>query len=380
MRKTFLYRAYPTKAQRTVLNGLLEECRWVYNETLAARKAAWEERKESLSLYQTQSMLPKWKTDRPAIKAVHSQVLQNAQLRVDLAFKAFFRRVKAGQTPGFPRFKGEGRYDSMTYPQAPSGCTLDGKILTLSKVGAVNLKLHRPIEGKIKTVTIKRSPTGKWYAVLSAEVEPQILPAKDNAVGIDVGIKTFAMFSNGKRIDNPKFFKTDEKALAQVQRRLSAQEQGAPNRTFRRKAVARVHERIGFRRKDFAHQEARKIVNRFGIICIEDLNIKEMIEKKDKPFLRKSIADASWGTFVSVLMSKAENAGRQVAKIDPKNTTRRCSRCQILVSKNLSVRRHRCPTCGLVMDRDHNAAINILAAGLCSLELAPRSSGLQAGE
>lgn len=376
MRKTFFYRAYLTKAQRTVLNGLLEECRWVYNETLAARKAAWEERQEKLSLYQTQAMLTKWKSDRPTLKLVHSQVLQNAQLRVDLAFKAFFRRVKAGQTPGFPRFKGEGRYDSMTYPQAPSGCKLDSKILTLSKVGAVKLKVHRLIEGEIKTVTIKRSSTNKWYTAFSVEVEPQILPAKDNAVGIDVGIKTFAMFSNGKSIENPKFFKTDEKALTQVQRRLSAREKGTPNRKFRRKAVARVHERIGFRRKDFAHQEARRIVNKFGIICLESLNIKGMIESKNTPFLHKSIADASWGAFVSVLTSKAGEAGRQVAKIDPKNTTQRCSRCQVLVPKNLSVRVHRCHTCGLVMDRDHNAAINILAAGLCSLELAPRSSGL----
>ncbi|GIW16804.1 MAG: transposase [Tepidiforma sp.] len=368
MRKAYKYRLYPTKGQIRILNRMLEATRWVYNEALATRKRAWEERHESLGLYDTHSLLPRWKAERPSLKIVHSQVLQNACVRVDLAFKAFFRRVKAGEEPGYPRFKGPGRYDSLTYPQYGNGVRLEGRHLILSKLGSIKVVLHRPIEGTIKTVTIRRASTGKWYACFSVEVEPSPQPVPDAAVGIDVGLESFATLSNGEKIANPRFFRREEKALAKAQRRLARAEKGTPERAKRRKVVARIHERIANRRRDFAHQHSRTLVNRFGIIAFEDLNVQGMLENR---CLAKSIADAAWKQFVQYTMSKAAEAGRRVVLVDPRNTSQRCSRCGQLVQKDVSVRVHSCPVCGLVLDRDENAAINILRLGRQSLGANP---------
>lgn len=373
MRKAFQYRIYPSHAQERLLMQMLEECRWLFNETLATRKRAWEERQQTLGLYDTQALLPGWKEQRPALKRVHSQVLQNVQVRVDLAFKAFFRRVKAAEQPGYPRFRATGRYDSLTYPQYGNGARLEGRTLILSKIGSVKVVLHRPVEGQIKTVTLRRGGTGKWYVSFSVETTPQRLSDEPTAVGVDVGLSSFATLSTGEKIANPRFFRQDERALARTQRKLARELKGTPERAWRRKAVARVHERIAFRRRNFVHQEARKLVNRFGVIAVEALSITNMLKNH---CLAKSIADAAWNQFVLTLMSKAEDAGRQVVQIDPRNTSKRCSRCGQLVEKDLSVRVHQCPVCGLVMDRDENAAVNILAVGLYSLGLAPRSPRL----
>jgi putative transposase len=362
MRKAFKYRIYLTNGQRRILEQQLEVCRSVYNQTLAERKRAYQERGESLRLYDTQALLPGWKVERPQLKLVHSQVLQNVQVRVDLAFKAFFRRIREGaQDAGFPRFKGVGRYDSITYPQYENGVRLDGDRLIISKIGAVHVVLHRPLIGQPKTVTLSRSRSGKWYACFSVETEPTFLPKSPAAVGVDVGLFSFATLSNGEKIANPRFFRQDEKALAKAQRKLSKETKGTPARAYRRKAVARVHERIAFRRTDFAHQESRKLVNRFGFIAVENLNIDGMLKNHH---LAKSIADAAWYQFAAVLMSKAEDAGRQAVRVNPRYTSKRCSRCGMLSEKDLSIRVHQCPVCSLVMDRDENAAINILALGL----------------
>lgn len=283
-------------------------------------------------------------------------------MRVDLAFNAFFRRVKAGEDPGYPQFKARERYDSFTYPQF--GFKLDGRILHLTKIGDVRIVLHRPVEGKIKTLTVRRSSTGKWYASFSAEYEPAPAPQKEPAIGIDVGLESFATLSDGNKIKNPRFFRTDEKALAKAQRRLSKAEKGTPEWRKARKVVARIHERIANRRIDFAHQTSRRLVNRYGVIAFEDLNIKNMQQNR---YLAKSIADVAWGMFINITQSKAEEAGSQVILVDPRYTSQQCSRCGMIVKKELCVRVHTCPHCGLVMDRDQNAAINILRLGLQSL-------------
>jgi len=205
MRKACRYRIYPTKSQATLLEQTLEICRWIYNDTLALRKDAWEQEQCSISLYETDRILTQWKKERPELKQVHSQVLQNVQMRVDLAFKTFFRRVKAGENPGHPRFKGKGRYDSITYPQ--SGFALDGRVLHLSKIGDVRVVLHRPVEGMIKTLTIRRSLTGKWYACFSVEYDPAPAQQRETMVGIDVGLESFATLSNGAKVENPRFFR-----------------------------------------------------------------------------------------------------------------------------------------------------------------------------
>jgi len=359
--KAYRYRLFPTKSQVSQMEQTLEICRWVYNETLAMRKNAWEQEQRHISYYESKRQIPLWKKERPELSTVYSQVLQNVTLRVDLAFKAFFRRLKSGEKPGYPRFKGKGRYDSFTYPQY--GFKLDGDRLHLSKIGDVKVVLHRPIEGTIKTLTIRRSATGKWYACFSVEYDPTPAPQKESVVGIDVGLESFATLSNGEKIENPRFFRTDEKALAKAQRKLSKAEKGTPERKKARKIVAHVHERIANRRLNFAHQTSRKVVDRFGTIVFEDLNITNM---QKNHHLAKSIADVAWNMFITITESKAEDAGSRVILVNPRNTSQICSRCGMIVAKTLSDRVHSCPHCGLVMDRDQNAAINIMRLGLQS--------------
>lgn len=368
MHKVYRYRLYPTKTQETSMKRTLEFCRYVYNETLAMRKHAWEQEKKTLSNFDMHNLLPAWKAQRPELKAVHSQVLQEVQERVDLAFKTFFRRVKRGgeKKAGYPRFKGKERYDSFTYPQSGFKLDTDNNILTLSKIGEVKIELHRRVGGavKVKRVNINRRPTGKWFACFIVDHEPKKQPFKDGAVvGIDVGLSSFATLSNGEKIENPRFFKQEEKELAKAQRKLSAQERGTPERTRAKKVVARVHERIANRRSDFAHQLSRRIVDRFGVIASEDLNIKGMIHNGH---LAKSIGDVAWRQFTNYTKNKAEEAGSIVVMVNPNNTSQQCSRCGSVVKKELKDRTHSC-SCGLIMDRDENAAINILRRGLASI-------------
>ncbi|HPX72947.1 IS200/IS605 family transposase ISMma22 [anaerobic digester metagenome] len=206
--------------------------------------------------------------------------------------------------------------------------------------------------------------SGKWYACFSVEYEPNPAPQKETTVGVDVGLTSFATLSNGEKIENPRFFRTDEKILAKAQRRLSKAEKGTPERKKARTIVAHVHERIANRRLNFAHQTSRQRVNRFGTIVFEDLNIRNMQKNHS---LAKSIADVAWNQFVTITTSKAEDAGSHVILANPRNTSQMCSRCGMIVAKKCSDRVHSCPHCGLELDRDQNAAINILRLGLQSL-------------
>ena len=378
MRKTFFYRLYPTKAQESALASQLEECRWLYNHFLGQRKESYEQTKKSPSLYDQQKTIPSLKAERPSLSGVHSQVLQNVAVRIDLAFKAFFRRAKAGEKPGYPRFRGKFRYDSMTFPQAPSGCSVFKDRLTLCKIGDVKIVLHRPIDGKVKTCTVRRASTGKWYAAFSCEVkQPKPLKASKEHVGIDVGLTTFATLSNGEPIANPRFFRTDEKQLAKVQRLFAKEVVGTPERRRRRRPIARIYERVAFRRNDFANQIARKIVNRFGFIAVEDLEVNRMLHNH---CLAKSISDAAWSLFFTLLFFKAANAGRTIVKVNPAYTSQTCSQCGHRQVMPLSERVYRCPCCKLEIGRDHNAALNILALGLQSVGSIPKSSSRKVRE
>jgi putative transposase len=363
--KAFRFRLYPTKAQQTKINQMLESLRWVYNETLAVRKNSWEKQKKSISLTQTNKMLTQWKKQHPELNDVFSQVLQDAQVRVDLAFQSFFRRVKAGEKKvGYPRFKGFRRYDSLTYPQF--GFKLNGDVLSLSKIGNIKIGLHRPVEGVVHRITIRRASEAKIYVAIITEVETKPKPFKDGAVaGVDVGLESFATLSNGEKIANPRFFRTEEHELAKAQRKLSVEEKGSTKWHKRLRVVQRVHERIGNKRLNFIHQESRRLVNRFGVIAFEKLSVKDMMQNGN---FAKNIGDAGWSMFVNATQSKAEEAGSRVVLVNPNGTSQGCSRCGLTVKKDLSVRIHRCE-CGLVLDRDLNAAINILRLGLQSLGL-----------
>lgn len=331
---------------------------------LEYRKAAWEDRQETVTWYDCNKLLPGLKEQRPSLYGVHSQVLQNVGDRLDRAFKAFFRRVKAGENPGYPRFKGSYRLKSFCYPQSGYGLTEDGRKLYLSKIGDVKIVLHRPLPSKPKRCVVKRTATGKWYACFVVEVEPELLAPTGKTVGIDVGLESFITFSDGQKVDNPRFFRHEEKPLAKAQRKLSKCEKGTPEHRKAKKVVARVHERVTNKRSDFVHKLSKQIVNDHDIIAFENLNIQGMVRNH---CLAKSIADASWNQLLQCITYKAAGAGRVAVAVNPRNTSKACSQCGALVKKSLSDRVHSCPHCGLVLDRDHNAAINILSLGLQTL-------------
>lgn len=359
MLKVLRYRVYPTKAQKTTMNNTLELCRWTYNETLALRKDAWESEQKNIGYYDSKKMIPEWKKEKPELKTVHSQVLQEVIKRVDLAFQAFFRRVKTGEKAGYPRFRGYGRYDSFTYTQ--SGFSLDSDRLTLSKIGDIKIKLHRPVEGEIKRLNVRKMPTGKWFVSFLVETDtPLELQKTGLSVGVDVGIKSFLTLSDGNYVPNPRFFVTEEKFLAKVQRKLSKLEKGTPERAKALKAVQRVHERISNKREDFVQKVSLNLVRNYDLITFEDLNIKGMIKNHK---LAKHIADVAWNKLVTITSYKAEWAGKRVELVNPCNTSQMCSGCGEIVKKELSERIHSCPYCGLTLDRDHNAAINIITKG-----------------
>jgi putative transposase len=340
----------------------------VYNQTLAVRKAAWEQEKRKLSYYDTKKMLPVWKVEKSDLRQVHSQVLQNITERVELAFQAFFRRVSAGQAPGYPRFKGRGRYASFTYPQ--SGFSLIGNRLRLSKIGEVKIRLHRPLGGSIKTLTIRRDKAGNWSACFSCILDPDPLPPTDQAVGIDLGLTTFATFSDGKEIERQRWMKRDAQDIARLQRKKERLPKGSAARKKAVRALGQAYQRQTNRRNNFAHQESRQLINAYQFIALEDLDIKGMQSQGQKT-LNRGMADVAWGRFVQYTAYKAECAGRSVVLVDPKGTTQRCSGCGLSVPKDLHIRRHACPHCGLKLSRDLNSAKNILARGLASLRLGP---------
>jgi len=367
MRKTYQYRLYPTKRQLSILNRSLEVCRRVYNDTLAYRKHTYETDGKSVSLYATNNLLTQWKRENPTLTLVHSQVLQNVQVRVDLAYKAFFRRVKNGENPGYPRFKGYGRYDSITYPQSGFHLSDAGTHLCASKIGDIPIILHRPVNGTIKTLTIRRTATGKWYASFSVEVVPELpiaTPHNDRVVGIDVGLETLCTLSDGTTVENPRWFRKDEKKLAKAQRKFATIAKGTLERAKQRRIIAHIHEKIANRRKDFIYKLANELTGTYGTVVFEDLMITNMMKNH---CLAKSIGDAAWNLLISTTVNKAEEAGCTVVRVNPKQTSQMCSRCGQLVKKTLSDRVHNCPYCGLSMNRDLNASINIMRLGLQSL-------------
>ena len=371
MQLTYKYRLNPTSAQRTALQATLDACCWVYNKTLEVRKEAWEQRKESVSYYDSKRMIPVWKSEHEWLQQAHSQVLQNTCMRVDLALQAFFRRVKKGETPGYPRFHSRSRYSSFIFPQVGNGWKFtDNGRLRLFKIGDVKIKFHRSIEGEIKTLTIQRDALGNWYACFSCEVEFITPDPSPHVVGIDMGLEKFATLSTGVMIDNPRFFRLDEKALAKAQRKMSALSKGSNERNKAKRVVQHIHARIANRRKDFAHKLSRYLVDVFQVIVFEDLNVQGMVKNHN---LAKSISDAAWNQTIRYTTYKAECADRLCLKVNPAYTSQDCSGCGDRVKKQLSQRVHSCPKCGLEIDRDLNAALNILARGLTCLDASPKS-------
>jgi len=357
-RRTFRYRLYPSKAQTKILDEQLEICRNAYNQLLDHCKQQYKEKGKTPSQFDLSNLLIPLKQVRPEFSRIHSQVLQNISKRIKDGYINFFARRRAGLKAGLPRFKKYGRYKSITYPQ--SGFRVEGNRLLLSKIGAIRIRQHRELPEKIKTLMVKRLPSGRWYACFSCVVEahPREKPLGD--VGIDVGLHSYAVLSDGSRIENPRLYRNEEKRLGLLQRGMSRKERGSRNWVKAKTRVARLHEKIGNRRTDSLHKASREIANTYRTVYFEDLKIGNMVRNR---CLAKSISDAGWGRFIGMIAYKEEESGGGLIKVNPRGTTQMCSRCGETVPKDLCQRVHGCSYCGLVMDRDRNAALNILARG-----------------
>jgi putative transposase len=391
-RKAFKYRLCPTPDQERALELVLWRCRTLYNVALEERQTAWERRRVSLTYYDQANELPDVKAACPEYAAVHSQVVQDVLRRLDKTYQAFFRRVQEGEQPGSPRFQGRRRYHSFTYPQYGNGAVLDGRVLSRSKIGRIPLRLHRPLAGTPKTVTISHEADG-WYVCIScAEVPAHPLPPTGGETGIDVGLKAFLVTADGVFVENPRYHRKSERYLAKCQQRVARRQKGSKRRGKAVVLLSKAYQTVRRQRADFHHQTALALVRAYDVIYVEDLQVHHMVRrpapKPDgqggylpngaaaKAGLNKSIQDAGWYGFRRILACKAAWAGKQVVAVPPAYTTQLCSGCGALVRKSLSVRTHICPSCGLIVDRDENAARNIQWAGQALRGLAGVPAGV----
>ncbi len=356
MLKTYKYRLYPTKKQKEKLGWTLETCRILYNSCLVDRNRHYESTGKGLSRMTQQKILVSDKKNIEYLTNIHSQVLQDVLFRIEKAYKSFFRRLKEKNIKaGYPRFKNYGRYDSITYTQSGFGIDDTGK-LTLSKIGHIKLKAHRNINGAIKTCSIKKE-IDKWYVCFSVEYTPVNKPAPNKIISIDVGINPLIALSDGTFIDNPKYLIKSEERLIKKQRQLSSKVKGSNNRKKAKVILSTLHKKVSNQRKDFHHKISRHIVDNYGVIGVEDLQIRNMVKNHN---LAKSIHDAGWGQFFSFLTYKAEEAGCYVGKVDPRNTSKECCICHyIYKDMTLADRTWTCPVCHTEHDRNTCASINI---------------------
>jgi putative transposase len=359
--KSFKYKLQPTPNQEQAMAFVVRRCRELYNAGLQERREAWQKCGVSLNFAGQSAQLPEIKDVRSEYRDIHSQVLQDVLTRLDRAFQAFFRRVKAGEKPGYPRFQGSNRYNSFTYKQFGNGATLDNGLLVLSKIGRMAVRWSRPIEGTPKTVTISREADG-WYVCFACEGVPvQPLPATGQDTGIDLGVESFATLANGTQLANPRIFRLAEVRLKRAQRRVSRRKRGSWRRKKAVVLLAKAHQKVRRSRADFHHKTALALLRQYDTIYHEDLQTANMLKNHH---LAKSIADAGWSQFLGILSFKAVCAGRSVVGVPPALTSQTCSGCGVLVQKGLSVRWHLCPDCGASLHRDHNAAKNIQRVGL----------------
>ena len=380
VKKVFRYKLRPSKLHRERLDNSLNLCRRLYNGCLEHRRMLYRGWNAPVSKYDQIKQLPELKAEFTEYRNVYSQVLQNVVDRADKTFQAFFRRVKHGEKPGYPRFKGANRYHSICYPQ--SGFRIEGNHVVISKIGTVKMVHHReiPRSANIKSMTLKRDMVGDWFVSFMVELPDLDLPRKPGVVGIDLGIRKLATLSDGTYYENPRWLSRTEHEIKHAQRMVARKTKGSNNR---RKAVvklAKKYRKLKRQRLDYLHKVSRQLADRFGTIAFEDLTIKNMLKNHR---LAKHIADGSWDKLIQLTTYKAEEAGGCVVTVDPRNTSQECSGCGKLVRKSLVVVTHRCRHCGRVVDRDLNAAYNILSRALKSIgqgmpEFTPAETGAAA--
>jgi putative transposase len=390
MKTSYQYKIKPTKQQSEKIDKTLEMLRYQYNYLLAQRFDWYEqnrcpidrcplichlpELKEQPNYYNQKASLVQLKVDRPWYKSIHSQVLQEVPKKVELAFDRWLSGDVNGKKSGRPRLKGKGQYKTFTYTQFQRHHFVNNKI-TLSKIGDVKVIAHRPIPDgfDIKTVSVTRKADG-YYVTLSLDdktvptIKPDFNP--DNIVGIDVGLIDFYVASDGSKVSAPKFLRKAERKLKSAQGRVSRRKKGSNRRKKAIQKLGRQHKKVADTRKDFHFQMAKSLLDKYDVVAVEKLNIKGLAKTR----LAKSVNDAGWGQFVTILSNKAENAGLKVVAVNPNGTSQECSNCGHKVKKPLSQRIHNCPVCYTSLCRDLNAAINIKNRGTHGLKAQLMSS------
>jgi putative transposase len=385
-RKTYQEKLRPTPAQERELELVLWRCRTLYNTALAQRIFLWKQRGVSVSRFQQEAELKALRADLPEYGALHSHLLQDVLARLDKTYQAFFRRVANGEKPGFPRFQGKNRYHSFTFKEYGNGARLKNGYLVLGKIGYLAVRWSRPVEGTIKTVTISREADG-WYVSFSCvDVPTEPLLLTGHETGIDVGLTVFLITAQGEAVANPRHYRKAEKELKKANKRVARRKKGSKRRAKAIAQCAKKHQHVRRQRADFQHKTALALVRQYDVIYVEAIQPANLSRRPApipdgtggylhngagrKACLNRSILDAGWSHFLSILAFKAACAGKRVEAVSAAFTTQDCSNvladgmiCGERIYKSLSVRTHMCPRCGYVADRDENAARNILRRG-----------------
>lgn len=349
MRKTFKYRLYPTGQQEQALNRWLYLCRQLYNAMLEQRIMAYRIN-HWVNKFDQMRELPTLKSEFPEYAQIGSHVLQDVAKRLDKAFKRFFKGA------GFPKFQGRNHYTSFTFPDQAGWRLRDGR-LHITNIGSIKVKWSRPIEGTIKTVTIKRTKSGKWFVCFSCDNVPhKTYPATEKLVGIDLGMECLVTTSDGERLGETRFLRRKQRHLRRLQRHQSRQQKGSNRRKKTVRQLARLHEKIANQRADVHHKTSTKLIRENAEIHMEQIDPQFMLRNRR---LAQAASDVGWGQFKTFLQSKAAAAGRKIVEKNPRYTSQQCHACGQIRPKKLSERWHICD-CGVSLHRDHNAALVIL--------------------
>jgi len=356
--RTYRYRLYPGEHQRETLAEILRLSCQIYNHMLAHRRKCWQASRQSVSYYDQAAMWRDWRNedaDDNPLRLLNMSAGQQVLRRLDSAYRQFLK----GQR-GAPRFQKSTRFSSVNYKPGDGAQIKDGK-LYVQNVGTLRVRWHREQpDGELKNIVVLRKPSG-WYALLQYELaDPEVSPSRNPPVGIDMGLTHALALSDGSFVDSPRHLAVAQKHLRVLQRSVARKAKGSANRKKAIAKLARQHERIDSQRRDFWHKTTRQLVNAYGAIALEDLNLAFMLRNGS---LARVAHDTGLGMFRNLLDYKAASAGVEIAAVNPKGTSQACSGCGSIVEKSLSVRVHACPACGLVLDRDTNAARNILALG-----------------